>query len=78
MKMQKNVIFNVLNVTIYALFWGTFSNFSKCAGVKYLTNMMSAPTPTPLLAMPERSGIFVAVCPSHSSSYGRAKCVICD
>ena len=39
----KSVIFKVQNVAIYAFFWGKFSKFKKCAGVKYLTNMMSDP-----------------------------------
>ena len=33
-KNTKNVIFKILNVAIYALFWGKFSNFWKCACVK--------------------------------------------
>ena len=37
----KNVIFKVQNVAIYALFWGKFLKFGKCACVKKLTNMMS-------------------------------------
>ena len=41
-KNTKNVIFKILNVAIYTLFWGKFSNFWKCACVKKLTNMMSA------------------------------------
>ena len=38
----KNVIFEVQNVAIYALFWGKFLKLGKCACVKNLTNMMSA------------------------------------
>ena len=37
----KRVIFKVQNVAYYAFFWGKFSKNLKCAGVKYLTNMMS-------------------------------------
>ena len=37
----KNVIFKVQNVVIYALFWGKFLKFGKCACVKNLTNQMS-------------------------------------
>ena len=40
----KNVIFKVQNVVIYALFWGKFLKFEKCACVKNLTNMMSGLT----------------------------------
>ena len=38
----KNVMFEVLNVAIYALFWGKFINVRVNACVKILTNIMSA------------------------------------
>ena len=34
----KNVILKVLNVAIYALFWGKISIFWKCTGVKNVKN----------------------------------------